>query len=420
MQDNNVQSEPLDAAEHPGCELREVLSALGKTPREIAKEAGLPPIYVNQLITGKAGMVADAAVRLGAFTGTEAQRWMDLQVRYDLAKASEKFASDLSSLPEDEDQKGDEPRSKRITEMTCDEVREFLIKPASYCSIHLPEYFQFGPMLSEVIDAIAGEELETDKARQHEQVNHRIATNKDGRYAWRPLDLLHPALYVSLVNEITHPDHWSTIAAKFAEFAYTPHIQCLSLPVQSLTDDTNKAAQIQQWHRAVEQKSIELSLDFDYLFQTDIVDCYAAIYSHSIAWALHGKDEAKARRSDMNLVGNVIDRKIQHMRHGQTNGIPQGSTAMDFIAEMVLGYADAELVQRCADDKIPEYQILRYRDDYRIFVNSPPHGDMILKRLTEVLAELGLQLNPAKTGFSSEVVRHSIKADKLAWIFRKQ
>lgn len=45
---------------------------------------------------------------------------------------------------------------------------------------------------------------------------------------------------------------------------------------------------------------------------------------------------------------------------------------------------------------------------------------MILKRLSEVLSELGLQLNPAKTGFSSEVVRSSIKADKLAWIFRKQ
>lgn len=371
-QDNNVQAQPQDTTKHPGSELHEVLSALGKTPREIAREAGLSPIYVNQLITGKASMVADAAVRLGAFTDTDPQRWMELQVRYDIAKASEKFIEDLSTFPDDDLSEVDEPRSKCITEMTGEEAREFLLDPASYCSIHLPEYFQFGPMLSDVIGAIAGQKLETRGAAQHEQVNHRLATNKDGRYAWRPLDLIHPALYVSLVNEVTQPDHWSTIVAKFAEFARTPQVHCLSLPVQSLTDDKDKAAQIRQWHRAVEQKSIELSLDFDYLFQTDIVDCYSSIYSHSIAWALHGKDEAKTRRNDMDLVGNVIDRKIQHMRQGQTNGIPQGSTVVDFIAEMVLGYADAELAQRCADDQIPEYRVLRYRDDYRIFVNSPP------------------------------------------------
>ena len=304
--------------------------------------------------------------------------------------------------------------------MTCDGAREFLLDPAHYCSIQLPDYFQFGPLLSNIIDAITESGFAAPDVRRHDGVNHRLMTNKDGRYAWRPLEIIHPALYVSLVNEITHPERWATIVEKFGEFSSIPKVHCLSLPVQSLTDDSDKAAQIQQWHTSVEQKSIELSLDYEYLFQTDVVDCYASIYSHSIAWALHGKDEAKKRRSDPELVGNVIDWKIQDMRLGQTNGIPQGSTVMDFIAEMVLGYADVKLTQRCEADGICEYQILRYRDDYRIFVNSPPHGEVILKRLTEVLSELGLQLNPAKTGFSSAVVRSSIKADKLAWIFRKQ
>ena len=108
------------------------------------------------------------------------------------------------------------------------------------------------------------------------------------------------------------------------------------------------------------------------------------------------------------------------MHLGQTNGIPQGSLLMDFIAEMVLGYADTELTKRCADDGIKEYQIIRYRDDYRIFVNSPSDGDRILKHLTEALIDLGLKLNSGKTDFSSIVVRSSIKHDKLAWMFRKQ
>ena len=419
-QNNGDPTKVPDDAKHPGSELREVLAGLGLTPRQIASEAGLSPIYLNQLIAGKASMVADVAVRLAAFTGTDAQRWMDLQVTHDLAIASEKFENDLSAFPADDDAQDVEPRSKYIIEMTCDEAREFLLEPASYCSIQLPEYFQFGPLLSSVATAVTNDGFSATEVRRYEGVNHRVMTNKDGRYAWRPLEVIHPALYVSLVNEITDSANWATILEKFRSFTTVPQIACLSLPVQSLTDDSDRAAQIQQWHTAVEQKSIELSLDYDYLFQTDIVDCYASIYSHSIAWALHGKDEAKQNRRDLGLVGNSIDHKIQDMHLGQTNGIPQGSTIMDFIAEMVLGYADTELAQRCADDQIHEYQVLRYRDDYRIFVNSPPDGEVILKRLTEVLAELGLQLNPAKTGFSSAVVRSSIKADKLAWIFRKQ
>ena len=122
----------------------------------------------------------------------------------------------------------------------------------------------------------------------------------------------------------------------------------------------------------------------------------------------------------MSLIGNIIDSRIQDMHLGQTNGIPQGSVLMDFVSEMVLGYADTELAKRCKDDAIEDYKILRYRDDFRIFVNSPPNGDRILKHLTEVLIELGLKLNPAKTDLSSVVVRTSIKDDKLAWIFRKQ
>ncbi len=44
---------------------------------------------------------------------------------------------------------------------------------------------------------------------------------------------------------------------------------------------------------------------------------------------------------------------------------------MDFIAEIVLGYADTLITTEIKAAKILDYKILRYRDDYRIFVNSP-------------------------------------------------
>lgn len=197
----------------------------------------------------------------------------------------------------------------------------------------------------------------------------------------------------------------------------------MSLPVQSTSDHKDRAEQIAQWWHDVEQRSIELSLDYEYLIQTDITDCYGAIYTHSIAWALHTKPEAKKKenRTNRDLIGNIIDSCIQDMRNGQTNGIPQGSVMMDFIAEMVLGYADQELSARLQHEgNIQDYHILRYRDDYRVFVNSPQVGEAIVKLIAETTTELGLKLNTLKTKANSDVVRASMKSDKLAWMARKQ
>jgi len=108
------------------------------------------------------------------------------------------------------------------------------------------------------------------------------------------------------------------------------------------------------------------------------------------------------------------------MRHGQTNGIPQGSVLMDLVAEMVLGYADLQLSERLTKNKITEYVVLRYRDDYRIFVNNPQSGEAILKALTEVMIDLGLKLNTSKTTGSQSIVSSSIKKDKLAWMRTRQ
>lgn len=264
--------------------------------------------------------------------------------------------------------------------------------------------------------------LQSQKPRFFENVNHLILNNKDGRHAWRPLQLVHPVLYVSLVNRITEKDHWELICSRFAEFASNKKIKCLSLPVESLTDEVDKAEQIKHWWHQIEQVSIESTLEYEYIVHTDITDCYGSIYTHSISWALHTKPEAKKKenRQDQNLLGNIIDNHIQDMRHGQTNGIPQGAVLMDFIAEMVLGYSDMELTEKIVRLNINDYCILRYRDDYRIFVNNSQDGEKILKCLTEVMMDLGLKLNSAKTKISNQVICSSIKDDKRSWICRKQ
>jgi RNA-directed DNA polymerase len=306
--------------------------------------------------------------------------------------------------------------------MTAKQARAFLLKPESYCNVDLPVYFSFKTLLSEVSKELLGKSLRdmSSKPREHEGVNYAMLSNKDGRHAWRPFQLIHPALYVSLVECVTSDDQWELIRERFKEFQQPRNFSCLSIPLQAVSKSKDKAAQILNWWQGIEQGSIELALEYNYVFHADIADCYSAIYTHSIAWAVHTKAKAKADRNDRSLIGNVIDSHIQDMRHGQTNGIPQGSVLMDFIAELVLGYADLELSKRLVAAGIKEYRILRYRDDYRIFVQSPQIGEAILKSLTEVLIELGLKLNTAKTTGSQHVVSSSLKPDKLAWLRGRQ
>ena len=239
--------------------------------------------------------------------------------------------------------------------------------------------------------------------------------------SFSPFQLIHPALYVSLVHRITEEANWETVLEKFKEFRNNPKIQCHSLPLES--DDTklsDKAATVSNWWQSIEQKSIELALKYQYVLHTDITDCYGSLYTHSIAWALHTKAVGKTERFNNSLIGNIIDIHLRGMSFGQTNGIPQGSVLMNFIAEMVLGYVDLDLSERLDGLSICDYQIIRYRDDYRVFSNNPQEAELIIKHLTEILIEIGMRLNAQKTLLSNNVVQDSIKADKIYWISNKK
>ena len=312
--------------------------------------------------------------------------------------------------------------SMSILQMSSSEAKNFLLKGASYCNIDFPPYIVFDPILMGIDKYLNGKMfndlIDKKEVRNTDDVNHILFTNKDGKYAWRPLELIHPALYVALINLVTDAGHWETILNRFNEFSSNPQIKCLSLPVISLTDEKDKAEQVSHWWHEVEQQSIELAMNFSYLITTDITDCYGSIYTHSISWALHTKEQAKANQKEKSFIGNQIDWHIQNMRQGQTNGIPQGSVLMDFTAEMVLGYSDLLLTKKIIEEGIEDYQILRYRDDYRIFVNNPQDGESILRILTQVLVDIGLKLKPSKTNFSNRVIKDSIKLDKLSWVSR--
>lgn len=309
-----------------------------------------------------------------------------------------------------------------LLDLNHSEARKLFLKGESYCNFDLPQYFNFNQLIIDTDNFLNGKNIKdffsnSCKPRDCEAVNHVIHKNKDGKYSWRPIELINPAIYVALVHKITEPENWKLILSKFIEFRRNKKIECVSIPISPVRKSKDRASQILTWWKEVEQKSIELSLEYDHMIQIDLTDCYGSIYTHTLAWALHTKEIAKKCR-DEKLIGNYVDLMIQNMRNGQTNGIPQGSVLMDFFAEIILGYVD-ELVSKKLS-KTAGYHILRYRDDYRIFTNNPQQGKEIVKSISEVLLELGLKINQTKTKFTDSVLIDSIKEDKVDWLQNRQ
>ncbi|HAP95727.1 RNA-directed DNA polymerase [Epilithonimonas hominis] len=314
---------------------------------------------------------------------------------------------------------------KTILELNNTEANNFFLKKESYSNIELPTYFNFQKLLNKIQKKLNGKDLKdfrSSSPRNFEDVNYKLVTNKDGKFSWRPFQLIHPALYVNLVNKITNEENWLLIKNRFCYFQSNEKIECHSLPVISQKEnEKDKTAQILSWWQLVEQKSLHLALEYEFVIHTDITDCYSSIYTHSIPWALHTKQEAKKRDiRKKEIIGNIIDNHLQDMSYGQTNGIPQGSVLMDFISEIVLGYVDSLLTEELEKLNIIEYKILRYRDDYRIFTNNSLLAEQITKILSEILSDLGLKLNADKTKASNDLIKSSIKSDKRYWIANKR
>lgn len=314
--------------------------------------------------------------------------------------------------------------TKNILDLDYKNAEVFFYRNESFYDGELPNYFHFTKMLWEIRNNIKKFNLEKniERARNIENTNYCIYTNKDGKYAWRKLQLINPVLYVDFVTYITEKDNWNYITNRIKTLykSCNGKIICTSLPVaESRKKRSIKASQILEWWEGVEQKSLKYGVEYSYAYTTDITDCYPSIYTHSISWALHDKNVSKKTRDD-SLIGNIIDKKLRNMQNGQTNGIPQGSTLMAVIAEILFAYIDTELVSTLKKiNKNLDYKIIRYRDDYKIFVNSKKDGEEIIKVLTQVLLEYNFKINPTKTQFYDDVILASIKNDKYNAILQE-
>lgn len=82
---------------HPGEVLYEdFMKPIGLSQYRLAKDIGVTPIRINQIIKGKRAISVDTAMRLGRYFGTSAAVWLRMQVRYDLEVAEKELRGQIN------------------------------------------------------------------------------------------------------------------------------------------------------------------------------------------------------------------------------------------------------------------------------------------------------------------------------------
>ena len=81
---------------HPGeILLEEFLIPMELSQNRLARDIGVPPRRINEIVHGKRAVSADNALRLARYFGTSEAFWMGLQADYDLEEARERLGDRL-------------------------------------------------------------------------------------------------------------------------------------------------------------------------------------------------------------------------------------------------------------------------------------------------------------------------------------
>jgi RNA-directed DNA polymerase len=84
---------------------------------------------------------------------------------------------------------------KNILSLKYDEAKDFLLKNESYINLDLPPYLNFEKLLLRISKELKGASykgIKTKSPDKLENINYKLLHNKNGKYEWRPFELIHP------------------------------------------------------------------------------------------------------------------------------------------------------------------------------------------------------------------------------------
>lgn len=137
-------------------------------------------------------------------------------------------------------------------------------------------------------------------------------------------------------------------------------------------------------------KKIEQRLLFggNNILSLDLSNFYHTLYTHSIPWVIHGKQNSKLNRSGG--FANDLDSLIQKCQYGETHGIPTGNIISKLIAELYMCYIDKKLMEK-------GFKYARYVDDIKFPFVTNSEKENFLMEFNSICREHNLILNDKKT-----------------------
>lgn len=155
---------------------------------------------------------------------------------------------------------------------------------------------------------------------------------------------------------------------------------------------------------------LELEKKFFHCRHFDVKRCFESIYTHSISWAVKGKDYTKknlnlASKADPKPFEVEFDRLMQFSNYSETNGIPIGAEASRLFSEIILQKIDLNIQNQIQEitytNKKPvkgqDFEIKRYMDDFFVFSNDKELSDQIQDVCESELKNYKLFVNESKT-----------------------
>jgi hypothetical protein len=148
----------------------------------------------------------------------------------------------------------------------------------------------------------------------------------------------------------------------------------------------------------INRRRARLRARFTKVLRTDITRFYPSIYTHSIAWALHGKSAVKANIHKKALLqamlGDQLDRAVRQGQDDQTVGIPIGPETSRILAEIIAVGIDNLLYP---NKKTARESGLRYVDDYTVGLPEGSSDDAAVASIVKAFSHFGLEFQPEKT-----------------------
>jgi hypothetical protein len=250
--------------------------------------------------------------------------------------------------------------------------------------------------------------------------NFRVAHNLDGRI----LSVVHPRNQVEVAS--FYANHSALIiyhtsisefsirrpvsVSRYAYFKDKLHEERLDV-VSGLEEEDREYEQLGSYfvyrkyrniHRFFESYKYHRSeKKYDAMVQIDVSKCFDSMYTHSLPWAVLGKEQTKFSLDKSKYTfGGRFDAVMQNLNHKETNGIVIGPEFSRIFAEIILQSVDTELVTQLAEKyklthKV-DYEIFRYVDDFFVFYNDQITQLKIFETLQDILKGKKLNINTAK------------------------